>query len=85
VSVCAKWLSFRSGSKARSSTCPKNKASSGARPLSARVTRLGGASNVLGLEVGMDMGFIGTLVSPTKPTAQVSLMRDDESSAVLPR
>ena len=40
--------------------------------------------DVLGLEVGMDMGFIVTLVSPTKPTAQVSLMRDDGSSAILP-
>ena len=34
--------------------------------------------DVLGLEVAMDMGFIVTLVSPTNPTAQVSLMRDDE-------
>ncbi len=32
----------------------------------------------------MDMGFIVTLVSPTNPTAQVSLMRDD-SSAILPQ
>lgn len=41
--------------------------------------------DVLGLEVAMDMGFIVTLVSPTNPTAQVSLMRDDESSAILPQ
>lgn len=40
--------------------------------------------DVLGLEVAMDMGFIVTLVSPTNPTAQVSLMRDD-SSAILPQ
>jgi catechol 2,3-dioxygenase-like lactoylglutathione lyase family enzyme len=40
--------------------------------------------DVLGLEVAMDMGSIMTLASPTKPTAQVSLMRDDESSAILP-
>jgi uncharacterized glyoxalase superfamily protein PhnB len=33
----------------------------------------------------MDMGFIVTLVSPTNPTAQVSLMRDDESSSILPQ
>ena len=36
--------------------------------------------DVLGLEVAMDMGFIVTLVSPSNPTAQVSLMRDDDSS-----
>ena len=41
--------------------------------------------DVLGLEVAMDMGVIVTLVSPTNPTAQVSLMRDDESSAILPQ
>src|ERR1044071_4966562 len=40
---------------------------------------------VLGLEVAMDMGFIVTLVSPTNPTAQVSLMRDDGSSSILPQ
>ena len=41
--------------------------------------------DVLGLEVAMDMGFIVTLVSPTNPTAQVSLVRDDGSSAILPQ
>ena len=40
--------------------------------------------DVLGLEVAMDMGFIVTLVSPSNPTAQVSLLRDDDSSALLP-
>jgi catechol 2,3-dioxygenase-like lactoylglutathione lyase family enzyme len=40
--------------------------------------------DVLGLEVAMDLGFLVTLRSPTNPTAQVSLMRDDESSAILP-
>jgi catechol 2,3-dioxygenase-like lactoylglutathione lyase family enzyme len=40
--------------------------------------------DVLGLEVAMDMGFIVTLVSPSNPTAQVSLMRDDDSLAILP-
>lgn len=40
--------------------------------------------DVLGLEVAMDMGFIVTLVSPTNPTAQVSLIRDD-SLAILPQ
>jgi catechol 2,3-dioxygenase-like lactoylglutathione lyase family enzyme len=41
--------------------------------------------DVLGLEVAMDMGFIVTLVSPSNPTAQVSLMRDDGSSSILPQ
>jgi catechol 2,3-dioxygenase-like lactoylglutathione lyase family enzyme len=39
--------------------------------------------DVLGLEVAMDMGFIVTLVSPSNPTAQVSLMRDDDSSSTI--
>lgn len=42
-------------------------------------------ADVLGLEVAMDMGSIVTLVSPTNPTAQVTLMRDEESSAILPQ
>ena len=41
--------------------------------------------DVLGLEVAMDMGSIVTLRSSTNPTAQVSLMRDDESSSILPQ
>ena len=41
--------------------------------------------DVLGLEIAMDMGFVVTLVSPTNPTAQVSLMRDDGSSSILPQ
>jgi len=41
--------------------------------------------DVLGLEVAMDMGFIVTLVSPRNPTAQVSLMRDDDFSTILPQ
>jgi catechol 2,3-dioxygenase-like lactoylglutathione lyase family enzyme len=41
--------------------------------------------DVLGLEVAMDMGFVVTLVSPTNPTAQVTLMRDDGSSSILPQ
>jgi catechol 2,3-dioxygenase-like lactoylglutathione lyase family enzyme len=40
---------------------------------------------VLGLQVAMDMGFIVTLVSSSTPTAQVSLLRDDDSSSVLPQ
>jgi len=41
--------------------------------------------DVLGLEVAMDMGFIVTLVAPSNPTAQISLMRDDGSSSILPQ
>jgi catechol 2,3-dioxygenase-like lactoylglutathione lyase family enzyme len=41
--------------------------------------------DVLGLEVAMDMGFIVTLVSASNPTAQVSLIRDDDSSTILPQ
>ena len=41
--------------------------------------------DVLGLEVAMDMGSIVTLVSPSNPTAQVTVMRDDDSSAILPQ
>ena len=33
----------------------------------------------------MDMGFIVTLVSPSNPAAQVSLLRDDGSSSILPQ
>jgi len=38
----------------------------------------------LGLNVGMDMGFIMTFVSPTNPTAQLSVVRDDGDSMLLP-
>ena len=38
----------------------------------------------LGLKVGMDMGFIVTFVSPSNPTAQISVMRDDGASTLLP-
>ena len=38
----------------------------------------------LGLKVGMDLGRIMTFVSPSNPTAQVSVMRDDDASELLP-
>ncbi len=41
--------------------------------------------DVLGLAVAMDMGFVMTLQSSTNPTAQVTLMRDDGSSGILPQ
>ena len=38
----------------------------------------------LGFEVGMDLGFIMTFVSPSNPTAQISVLRDDLGSLLLP-
>ena len=38
----------------------------------------------LGMKVEMDMGFIATFVSPTNPTSQISVMRDDGTSTLLP-
>lgn len=34
-------------------------------------------TGVFGLEVAMDMGWIATLVSPTSPTAQISVLEPD--------
>jgi predicted enzyme related to lactoylglutathione lyase len=39
----------------------------------------------LGLEVAMDMGWIVTLVSPSNPTAQISLLREPSSAAPHPQ
>jgi uncharacterized glyoxalase superfamily protein PhnB len=39
---------------------------------------------VLGFEVGMEMDWVMTLVSPTNPTAQVTLISQDASAAVQP-
>ncbi len=38
----------------------------------------------LGLELAMDMGFVMTFVSPSNPTAQISVVRDDGGSTLLP-
>ena len=38
----------------------------------------------LGLQMAMDMGFVMTFVSPSNPTAQLSVVRDDGGSALLP-
>jgi catechol 2,3-dioxygenase-like lactoylglutathione lyase family enzyme len=40
---------------------------------------------LLGLEVAMDMGWIMTFVSPTNPTAQISVMRSDATAPVVPQ
>jgi predicted enzyme related to lactoylglutathione lyase len=39
---------------------------------------------VIGLELGMDMGWIATFVSPANPTAQVTVMRNDATAPVAP-
>jgi catechol 2,3-dioxygenase-like lactoylglutathione lyase family enzyme len=41
-------------------------------------------TGLLGFQVAMDMGWIMTLVSPSNPTAQVSVVREDASAPVVP-
>ena len=41
--------------------------------------------DVLGFEVGMDMGWITSFVSPDNPTAQVNLLTRDASAPVVPQ
>lgn len=38
----------------------------------------------LGLEMAMDMGFVMTFVSPSNPTAQITVVRDDGGSTPMP-
>jgi len=38
----------------------------------------------LGFNVGMDMGLITTFLSPDNPTSQISVLKDDGSSGLLP-
>jgi len=40
--------------------------------------------DLLGFEVGMDMDWIVTFVSPQNPTAQVSVLSRDATAAVVP-
>jgi uncharacterized glyoxalase superfamily protein PhnB len=40
---------------------------------------------LLGFEVGMDMGWVVTYVSPANPTAQVIVMQRDASAPVQPQ
>ena len=42
-------------------------------------------TGLLGFQVAMDMGWIMTLVSPSNPTAQVSIVREDASAPVVPQ
>jgi catechol 2,3-dioxygenase-like lactoylglutathione lyase family enzyme len=38
----------------------------------------------LGMELAMDMGFVMTFVSPSNPTAQISVVRDEGDATLLP-
>src|SRR6266487_329291 len=40
---------------------------------------------LLGFQVAMDMGWIITFASPSNPTAQVSILREDASAPVVPQ
>ena len=42
-------------------------------------------AGLLGFQVAMDMGWIMTFVSPSNPTAQVSVVRGDASAPVVPQ
>jgi catechol 2,3-dioxygenase-like lactoylglutathione lyase family enzyme len=37
--------------------------------------------NLLGFEVAMDMGWVATLASPTNPSAQVTIIGNDDPAA----
>jgi catechol 2,3-dioxygenase-like lactoylglutathione lyase family enzyme len=39
-------------------------------------------TDFLGFRVGMDLGWVNTFVSPSNPTAQVTVVRRDHSSAI---
>jgi predicted enzyme related to lactoylglutathione lyase len=40
--------------------------------------------NIIGLEVGMDLGWIMTFGSPSNPTAQLTLLKKDLTASVNP-
>jgi catechol 2,3-dioxygenase-like lactoylglutathione lyase family enzyme len=40
---------------------------------------------LLGFQVAMNMGWIMTFVSPSNPTAQISVLREDASAPVVPQ
>jgi catechol 2,3-dioxygenase-like lactoylglutathione lyase family enzyme len=42
-------------------------------------------AGLLGFQVAMDMGWIITFVSPSNPTAQVNVLREDASAPVVPQ
>lgn len=42
-------------------------------------------TNVLGLQLSMDLGWVMTFVSPSNPTAQITLIRKDQAAPVNPQ
>jgi catechol 2,3-dioxygenase-like lactoylglutathione lyase family enzyme len=42
-------------------------------------------TTLLGFQVAMDLGWILTMVSPSNPTAQLSVVRQDATAAVVPQ
>jgi len=42
-------------------------------------------AGILGFQIAMDMGWVITFVSPTNPTAQITVIRDDHSANVHPQ
>jgi predicted enzyme related to lactoylglutathione lyase len=42
-------------------------------------------AGLVGFQVAMDMGWIITFVSPSNPTAQISVLREDASAPVVPQ
>jgi catechol 2,3-dioxygenase-like lactoylglutathione lyase family enzyme len=42
-------------------------------------------AGLLGFQVAMDMGWIVTLVSPSNPTAQLSIVREDATAPAIPQ
>jgi hypothetical protein len=42
-------------------------------------------AGLLGFQVAMDMGWIMTLVSPSNPAAQLSILRQDAPAPVVPQ
>lgn len=42
-------------------------------------------AEILGFRIAMDMGWVITFASPSNPTAQITVMRDDHSANVQPQ
>jgi catechol 2,3-dioxygenase-like lactoylglutathione lyase family enzyme len=42
-------------------------------------------TGLLGFQVAMDLGWILTFVSPSNPTAQLSVVREDATAPVVPQ
>jgi catechol 2,3-dioxygenase-like lactoylglutathione lyase family enzyme len=42
-------------------------------------------AGILGFQIAMDMGWVITFASPSNPTAQITVIRDDHSANVYPQ